>query len=90
MRHRFHSTDNDQAEVDADRTDAAHWAGERRRRRRAHRRRHGGGPKGRRRHIDWDDVTSLERHQRDLEQREADIQARIQKVRQRIVDLSES
>ena len=94
MPHPFHpaetdDTDTDTADHPAD--DTAAWAGERRRKRRAHRRRHGGGPKGRRRHhVDWDDLSSLEKYQRDLEQREADIQARIEKVRSRILDLTES
>ena len=79
----FHPAETDETD------DTAQWAGERRRKRGAHRRRHGGRPKGRRRHVDWDDVTALEKYQRDLEQREADIQARIQKVRNRIVELTE-
>ena len=83
MPHPFHPAETDDAD------DTARWAGERRRKRRAHRRRHGGRSKGRRHHVDWDDVTSLENHQRDLEQREADIRARIEKVRRRIVSLSE-
>lgn len=77
------------AETD-DTDDTARWAGERRRKRGTHRRRHGGRPHGRRRdHVDWDDVNALDRYQRDLEQREADIQARIQRVRDRIVELTQ-
>lgn len=93
MPHPFHPAETEDNDNDNDSDvadDTARWAGERRRKRGAHRRRHGGGPKGRRRHhVDWDDVTSLEKYQRDLEQREADVHARIQKVRNRIIELAE-
>lgn len=60
-----------------------------RRHRRRHRGHHGRGPKGRRRHrVDWDDVDALERYQRHLEQREADVQAKITRVRDRINELT--
>ena len=60
-----------------------------RRRRRRHRFHHGRRSKGRRGHrVDWDDPDALERFQRQLEQREADIQAKITRVRDRINELT--